>query len=495
MPTDPHPARPVSQFARRSFLKASALGAAAVSLGIGPRPAPAVHVSGRRTVPAKARNVIFMVADGMSFGTLTLADVFRRQHHDRQSAWMGLFSKPGVRRGLYATWSADSPVTDSSASGSAWGCGRHIDNGVVNITPDGVQRLPILIKARQSGKATGVVTTTRVTHATPASFYANSVRRDWEGPIAEHLLGRGVDVMMGGGAKFVTEKLLSDHADVTVVRDRAALLGLIDKPSADGRLLGLFAESHTPFRLDAPESVPTLAEMTRTALRRLDTHADGFVMQIEGGRVDHAGHSNDAAALISEQVAFDDAIGEVLAFLDNGKRDDTLLIITSDHGNSNPGLTVYGQAARQGLERVARVRHSFEWITDRLAGLDAAGVGQKLLPVVEEATGIKLDGGDLAVITGALAGKRIAAFRQQNRFDSALGGVLANHYGISFVSGNHTSDYVEVTALGPGSESIAPTGHNVDLHGVMEASLGLAPARPLPGMEELVKFPQRPKPD
>lgn len=494
MPTDPHPPRPAPRLERRSFLKASTLGAAALWLGLGTRPAPAVHV--RRARPTKARNVIFMVSDGMSFGTLTLADMYRRRHHDRQSHWLGLFSRADVRRGMYATWSADSPVTDSAASGSAWGCGRHIDNSVINIAPDGEQLLPILVQARQNGKATGLVTTTRLTHATPAAFAANSPRRDWEDLIAEQLLERRVDVLLGGGARHITGGLLANHADASVVRTRAELLAAAEKAGeASGRLVGLFADSHLPFVLDRDEKVPSLAEMTRAALGRLDRHADGFVLQIEGGRVDHAAHANDAASIIAEQVEFDGAVAEALVFLDNGRRDDTLLVITSDHGNANPGLTVYGKAAREGLEKVAKVKRSFEWITDRLAGADAATARERLGPFVEEATGIRLGDTDLDIVTGPLAGRRIAAFREQNALNSALGGVLANHFGISFVSGNHTSDYVEVTALGPGSETVAPTGHNADLHRVMVSVLGLTAATLLPGMEERVTFPKRPRPE
>ncbi|MFN7020249.1 MAG: alkaline phosphatase [Phycisphaerales bacterium] len=494
MPTDPHPSRPTPRLERRSFLKASTLGAAALSLGLGASPAPAVHT--RRARPTKARNVIFMVSDGMSFGTLTLADMYRRQHHGRQSHWLELFSRPDVRRGLFATWSADSPVTDSAAAGSAWGCGRHIDNSAINITPDGVQKVPILVRARQGGKATGLATTTRLTHATPASFVANCPRRDWEEPIAEQMLERRVDVLLGGGAKFISEKKLGSQSDVSVVRTRAELLATMDgSQAAPGRLVGLFADSHLPFVLDRGGHVPSLREMTRAALGRLDRDSEGFVLQIEGGRVDHAAHANDAASIIAEQVEFDDAVAEALSFLDGGKRDDTLLIVTSDHGNANPGLTLYGKAGREGFDRVAEAKRSFEWITDRLHGLDAGAARKELGPLVEQATGVRLEEGDLDLVVGPLAGRRIAAFREMNALDSALGGVLANHFGISFVSGNHTSDYVEVTALGPGSERVAPTGHNVDLYRVMVEALALGPGALLPDMEEVVTFPKKPKPE
>lgn len=443
----------------------------------------------------KARNVIFMVSDGMSFGSLTLADMFRRQHEGRQSTWLSLFARPGVKRGLYSTYSADSLVTDSSASGSSWGCGHRVDNGVVNITPEGVQRMPLLVQAAQAGKATGLVTTARVTHATPASFIANVGRRDWEAIIGQQILERKVDVAMGGGARFVTEGLIKAHQDVRVVRDRASLLTAGEKPGEKGRLLGLFANSHVPFVLDRDEKIPTLAEMARVAMRRLDQRPEGFVLQIEGGRVDHGAHANDAASIVREQLDFDDAIAEVLRFLDDGKRDDTLVIITTDHGNANPGLTVYGQASKDGFERLAHAKRSFEWIMAKVATFPSEERAMRAPSVVEEATGLSFDEEEKAILRDGMAGKRVAPFREQSKMEPVLGGLLANYYGVGFVSGNHTADDVEVTAFGPGSETITPTGHNKDLHRVMVESLALPPGEPLAEMRETVRFQGRPKSD
>lgn len=502
MPRDPHPPAPTpdaikAALRRRSFLKASAAVALAPALA-GPARAGASAAAGSRgprtVARGKARNLIFMVSDGMSVGTLTLADLYCRLHRDRPSHWLSLLSKPGVRRGLYDTASADSMVTDSAAAGSTWGCGHRVNNSVLNITPDRVQRMPLLVQAAQSGKATGLVTTTRVTHATPASFIVNCPRRDWEGPIAAQMLERPLDLAMGGGARYFSAALRDPGKGTLVVRDAAALAASLDAQKPD-RLLGLFADSHMPFVLDAPVTVPSLAAMTRAALGHLDGRRDGFVLQIEGGRVDHAAHSNDAAALISEQVAFDDALAEVLAFLDGGRRDDTLLVVTTDHGNANPGLTLYGREGREGLARLSRVTRSFEWIIDRIKAMEAGDRAARAHEVVEQATGIALDADERRILASGLAGGRTAPFRALGGFDSTLGGLLANHFGVGFVSGNHTADLVELAALGPGSEDIAPTGRNVDLHPVIVAALGLAPGEPLPDMREPAEFPAPPKPD
>ncbi len=477
--------------------------AAALAPGLAPsvsaRPQSGSGPRGPETVArGKARNLIFMVSDGMSFGTLTLADLYCRQHRDRGSHWLSLMSRAGVKRGLYDTASADSLVTDSAASGSCWGCGHRVNNSVINITPDRVQRMPLLVQAAQSGKATGVVTTTRVTHATPASFIVNSVRRDWEGPIAAQMIDRPLDLAMGGGARYFTELLDRPPAGMRVMRTRAELAsgaGEGGARPADGRLLGLFAPSHMPFVLDMPDTVPTLAEMTRAALRFLDGRKDGFVLQVEGGRVDHASHSNDAPSLIAEQVAFDDALAEVLAFLDDGKRDDTLLVVTTDHGNANPGLTLYGREGREGFARLARATRSFEWIVDQIKGIDAPDRARRAHEVVEQATGVALDAEERRILAAGLAGGRTAPFRALSGFDSTLGGLLANHFGIGFVSCNHTADRVELTALGPGADGFAPVGHNADVHGVLVSALGLSPGEPLPDMRDPAAFPEPPKPD
>src|SRR5262249_44220547 len=159
-----------------------------------------------------------------------------------------LWNKPGVRRATATTYSADSWVTDSAAGGSAWGCGIHINNGVINITPQGNQKVPLLVQARQSGKATALVTTTPATHATPASFIANMPNRDMEKAIATQILARNVDVVLGGGAHYFTG--LDQLKETHVVRDRAALLGA----PTTGSLLGLFHNEHVPYFLDRTDA-------------------------------------------------------------------------------------------------------------------------------------------------------------------------------------------------------------------------------------------------
>ena len=123
-----------------------------------------------------AKNVIFLVADGMNTGTWTLADYYLQHQNrtknlaERRTEWVHLYAERQVNRALMETSSANSLVTDSAAAGSAWSCGTRVHNGAINVSPEGENLIPILDRVQQSGRAAGLVTTTRMTHATPASF-------------------------------------------------------------------------------------------------------------------------------------------------------------------------------------------------------------------------------------------------------------------------------------------------------------------------------------
>lgn len=471
---------------RRAFLGwtgASAL-LAGTSLGVGCAAARLpVHRSGSNA--KKAKNVIFMVSDGMSQGTLTLAHMLRRVRDGRDSNWVSLWSKPGVKRALARTHSADSLVTDSSAGGCAWSIGEHINNESVNITPDGRMPTPLLVHAKQNGKATGLVTTTRLTHATPASFIANMPKRSMEDQIGPQILERGIDVALGGGGKYITPELIAKYPALRVARDQTTLLSLAAASDA-APLLGIFADSHCPYELDRAANSPSLTKMTRAALDVLSRRSEGFVLQIEGGRVDHGAHANDAGSLLFEQMEFDNAIGAVAEFVKD--RDDTLVIITTDHANANPGLTLYGRDSYTAFERLSKVRHSFEWLFakadtniayDDPAHPNDSKTTSELPAAVLEATNVELKPAQVTQLMTAMKGKPTMPFAAMNGATSVLGQILANSLGVSFISPNHTADMVEVTAMGPGSENLMPAIDNIDLHAMMVTAMDLAPAKPV----------------
>lgn len=471
---------------RRRVLQLGSAGAVAAALP----DAPAIRAHGRvRAGGRGAMNLVFMVADGMSYGTLTLADACHRQRFERGSTWVSLFNEKNVRRSSAFTYSADSLVTDSAAGATAWGIGERVNNGCVCMTPDKRFPTPLWARAGQQGKAVGLVTTTTVTHATPAGFIANVPNRGMERDIAVQIMERGVGVALGGGRRYFPEETLKIRGDVTVVKDAAGMRAA----DANKPLLGLFADGHMPFSLDRSEAEPDLEEMTRTALSRLLRSSGGFVLMVEGGRVDHAAHGNDAAALVHDLLAFDRALNAVWEMTRD--RSDTLVIVTTDHGNANPALTKSTSRTMQGVQLLNNATHSFEWIFREASApaTDDAGAPladqksaeaiakrvAKLGDLVKDNLHIDLSRSQREMLGLALSGKQVDPYSERQSVSSVLGSLLANHNFVSFLSSNHTSDMVEVTSWGPGAELISPMISNYDLHQVAVKALDLAPATPI----------------
>jgi alkaline phosphatase len=465
-----------SLISRRRFLAGASAGMLALAA---PRPARAFAGAPAAIGPApKARNLIFFVVDGMGAGTPALAEYYQRYTAGTGTNWSKLSAEPDIRRSLQSTHSADGPVTDSAAASSAWSTGIKHANGSLCITPEGHHAEPFLLRAKRGGKAVGVVTTTTVTHATPGGFYANCLARDDEADIAGQLLERPVDLALGGAAKQFSDaqlagvnglRVLRGRADITATNTRGA-----DRPS---RVLGLLAPGHCPFALEARPEHPTLADCARFGLEYLAgaTSGDGFVLQIEAGRVDHAAHNNDAGALLHEQLAADRALAVAVEFA--RATPGTLLIVTTDHATANPSSTFYGREGLRAMKRLAGVRGSLDGVFQRFDPRAHEGrpepLAADLAGLLKDATGRTLADSELALLKRFLAGERVHPTMACNTPVGVVGGLLANHFGVAFLSPNHTADHVELFALGPGAEDLPPFIDNAQLHHWCVRQLGL----------------------
>lgn len=404
-----------------------------------------------------------MVSDGMNHGALALAKQYHSLTAQKETHWMTLYKTRPIVRSLVETFSANSCVTDSAAAASAWGGGQRVNNGVLNVTPK--TNAPIRTmheKVQASGRRTGLVTTATVTHATPAGFAANVDSRADEKIIAAQYLDRGVDIILGGGQGMFNygqrEKYIAAGYDL--VENRSALHALSNKVHKP--LLGLFSEGYIPFSLDRNNvlslkaNVPTLSEMTSVALSRLEHAPQGFFLMVEGARIDHAGHGNDAAASIHDQLAFDDAIGTVLKFID--KHPDTLLIITTDHGCGGIQMNGMSAKANQGFapglynasthsfDRLRGFTRSIEWMKQqRIDGLS----GSKLGAALEQYTGLKLTAEQIKAAQG---------------LKLSVADIFQNYTGVGWTSGNHTGELVEFCAYGPGSHHFTAFQENREVH-------------------------------
>ena len=222
--------------------------------GLGGAGAILSSCSGKKTPSeAQVNGIVFMVADGMSQGVLTMAENFSQIVHSKGTRWWELIADTKTVSGLMETSSANSYVTDSAAASSAWGGGVKIDNRSVNVRPDGSESEPIMRRLKKAGLRTGLVTSTTITHATPAGFAAVTKNRDDEHLIAPQYAGT-VDILLGGGMKFFDPRQRVDSRDALglyekggykILRNRDALL------KAEGnKILGLFRDGHMPYEVD-----------------------------------------------------------------------------------------------------------------------------------------------------------------------------------------------------------------------------------------------------
>ncbi len=436
-----------------------------------------------KKVIGKAKNIIFMVSDGMSAGTLNMADLFLQRKEGRSSHWLKLYRDNRVRRALMDTASASSLITDSAAAGSSWGGGVRVKNGSLNVGPNGEQYKPVLQKFKAAGKAVGCVTTVPITHATPASFCVNSGSRGDQAEIAMKYAGLGFDVMMGGGLEFFKGNLRKDGIDmfdmfkakgyeVALTRNEMAA-------AAKGKpLLGVFHEDGLPYSLDHQNdknllgNIPTLADMTATAIERMKNNPKGFVMQVEGGRVDWAAHGNDIGGLIYDQVAFDDAVKTAIDFAEKDKK--TLVVITTDHGNANPGL-FYGSKADQNFDKVQHFKQTNSKI---LTSISPNSSISQVRELVETAQGIVLTPKEAHEILGYYTDLSADALYNPYKLPFArFAQMQSAHTSVGWGGDNHSADFVELAMFGPGSEALPAFVINTELHNFMLDVCGVKEGR------------------
>jgi alkaline phosphatase len=462
---------------RRDFFRNTSLAVVGSTIAAPVRTLASVS----RSSAAQAKNIIFLVSDGMSTGTLNMANMLLQRKEGRASEWVRLYEAGLVKRALMDTASASSLVTDSAAASSSWGGGVRVNNGSLNVGPNGEEYKPILQKFKAAGKSVGCVTTVPITHATPAGFCVNSKSRGDQSDIAVQYLDLHFDVMMGGGAEFFDKDKRKDKADVfgqfaqkgyTVVRDRDAMLAL--KSGAKKPVLGVFHEDGLPYTLDAMQdtaitkAVPTLAEMTKAAIQYMSTNSKGFVLQVEGGKVDWAAHANDGAALLYDQIAFDEAIKVAVEFAEKDKN--TLVIITTDHGNANPGL-FSGSKANANFDRIQTYKHTNDWI---LRGITKDFSAAQIIERIEAAQGYAITQEEAAqLLTHYAKTEGDGLYNPYKLPFKELALIQQRYNSIGWGSMDHSADYVELAMLGPGSELLKQFVKNTDLHYLMLEAAGM----------------------
>lgn len=316
----------------------------------------------------RVKNIILMIGDGMGPQEVSQAIYWRRltQSEDKKLHMEWLYDN-GVS-GTVNTWSHENIVTDSAAAATAMACGFKTRNGILGLGPNGEKCDSVLSLAHRLGKSTGLVSNTRLTHATPAAFVAADASRNNENEIAEKILSTGtVDVLLNGGARHLIPQNtkfsqisrcegidpqvdgISKRSDDKNIFEMARQSGYhfvctseqlaAISPAKGEKLLGVFANAQFPMIQERSTSttVPSLSAMTAKSLDVLSGNENGFFLMVEGGLIDYAGHADDAGTLLLETLDFDRAIGVALDYVK--KHRDTLLIVTADHESGGFGFS------------------------------------------------------------------------------------------------------------------------------------------------------------
>lgn len=333
----------------------------------------------------KAKNVILFVGDGMGISTLTAARILEGQLRGESGEENSLSFEQFPFSAFSKTYSVNQQTSDSAPTMSAIVTGEKTKDGMISVnqnvdptnvsTYKGNESKTIVQYAEQSGLSTGVVSTARLTHATPAACYSHSPERDWESDrniattnkaahdagypdIARQLLeskyGDGVDVAFGGGrtnfmpetvadpeysdikgrrldGRDLTKEWTSKRKDSSYVWDRKGFDAIDTKKTKS--VLGLFEPSHMQYEADRKNDKagePSLAEMATKAVDILSNNKKGYFLMVEGGRIDHSHHDGSAYKALTDTIALSDAVKAVSEKVD---LDETLIIVTADHSH------------------------------------------------------------------------------------------------------------------------------------------------------------------
>jgi alkaline phosphatase len=450
---------------------------------------------GRAERPS-ARNVILFVGDGMSLATVAASRILEGQLRGESGEENLLYFERFPNVALAKTYNTNRQTPDSAGTMTAMSTGVKSFAGSIAVDPlarrgdcesmAGRELVTILDLASLAGLATGVVTTTRITHATPGALFARVPDRRWESDtglspsaaqagcvdiarqLVEYEIGGGIDVVLGGGRRAFLPLDKSDpeypdqrgqrsdgrdliaewaqrYPDGHFVWNREQFIGLPTRPT--GPVLGLFEPSHMQYehdRADDPAGEPSIGEMTARAIEILSQRGDGFFLMVEGGRIDHAHHVNNAWRALTDTIAFAEAIETAHRLTDDS---DTPIIVTADHGHA---LTFGGYGERG----------------NPIAGLSVQpGDGPPAERLLRDRDGVPLTTLGYASGPGYRAGQR-PDFSVVDPGDPDY----VQEATVDQWSATHSGEDVPVYATGPGAEALfGVIEQNVIFHAMLQA--------------------------
>ncbi|MEK5097359.1 alkaline phosphatase [Bacillus sp. FSL W8-0848] len=450
--------------------------AGAVALGSAGTGSAAMETA-KKKEDRKVKNVIMMVMDGTSSTATTLARWYKGEPLALDKIVTG-----GVR-----TYSAESAITDSAPAGTAMATGHKSNSSYVGVLPSVVNSpgaepisekdhfrplANVLEGAKQTGRATGIIATSEIQHATPASYSAHHLNRNNFEVLGEQQVYQNIDVALGGGKESLQpgtkEKSRKDNEDlVNVIKDKKYdFVETKDEllRSKSKKIWGAFSQRDLAYDMDRstthPEQ-PTLAEMTKKSIQTLSKDKDGFFLFVEGSKPDWAAHQNDPIGIISDVLAFDHAVKEALKFAEKDKH--TMVIAVTDHGNS--GISIGNSNTTKGYDSTPVSAYIDPLKKAKMTVEGATGKLKDDLSNIEEAA--QLYGLDNLT---ASEKEQLKGAKDKKAAASVFVKLLANRANLGFTTGGHTGEDVFLYSYGPQK----PQGllENTDIAKTMAKAMG-----------------------
>jgi alkaline phosphatase len=450
---------------------------------------PVVAQAQEALSPGQARSVILLISDGMGPNHQFLAEMYAEQVLGIDTYIHTLPYAAYTR-----TLTVHNTITDSAPAGSSLHAGGLYRNGVINVDENAMTRFTIGHAAQQAGKSVGIVSTARITHATPASVYASVPDRDLENEIAAQMLAFAPEVALGGGIRHFLPEAVGGRRDdgrdltaefvgagYTFVRTGTEF-NAVDLANTD-HLLGLFTASHMTYEIDRIQQEvdePSLADMTFAALQILDRNENGFFLSVEGARIDHASHANDAVGVLHDQLAFEEAVRVALEY--QAMNPATLVIVTADHDCGGLALgrdNIFSVNVAHLAQYTCSIEYAGRQIADDMGNVDEvlAECGwtfteaeQAMLAMMP----LETEPGETGVADFDMAAGYAANWLHFVMAHSQSVGAQ-----IDFTSWTHTANPVVTFAQGPGAEALSGDIHLQDVAFAMADALGVTFPEPV----------------
>ncbi|HCY84396.1 MAG TPA: alkaline phosphatase [Desulfobacteraceae bacterium] len=458
------------------------------------------------TAPALAavqpKYVFYFIGDGLGASQRQFSEFFLREKtkDNTKELLINTFDVAGIN----TTYCANTLITDSAAAGTALASGVKTNKGVVGKDAAGNNVKTLTEAARDKGMKTGLITTTRLTHATPAAFASHNVSRNNENEIAQDFVKSNVDFFAGGGIRhFIPQKMKVEKGDAigkTIKSKRKDDKNLVKEFQKKGyttyigmkgakafknedfkkknKVFAAFTYTHIPYEVERrnkyPE-VPSLAAMTKAGIDVLSKGKKGFFMMIEGGRIDHAAHANDPTGVIYDTLAFDNAVQVAFDFYKTHKNE-TLIVVVGDHETGGMGLGMDSMGYKLDMKSLLTTKVSVEDTLAYGAGQYKGDRAAYTNYLAKEFGLVNLTETEAARLEKAMAaadaGKTMGYYKV-NPAALTAARLLSERANINWTTTIHTATMIPMSATGVGAAKFGGYKDNTEIARMMATMIGV----------------------